>query len=287
MIYLLLSIAASSLIFVIFKLFERFKINTLQAIVVNYFVAFCTGIITYNGSTTVGEALQSPWFIRAILLGFVFISVFNLMAITTQKSGLSVVSVATKMSVIIPISFGIIYYNESVATLKITGICIALIAVYLSSVRASSGLSKNYLLFPFLILLGSGLIDVSLKFIEEQYLNASDAGIFSATIFCSAGIIGILIIGYQLVFKKIKLATKNIVAGIILGVPNYFSIYYLVKALRSEGLESSTIFTINNVSIVIVSTILGIVLFKERLLTKNWIGIALAILSIVFVSLSS
>lgn len=285
MTYLLLSIAASSLIFVIFKLFARYEVNTLQAIVVNYFVAFTTGVLTYDGNTTAQEVMHSGWFLGAIALGFVFISVFNLMAITTQKSGLSVVSVATKMSVIIPISFGILYYQESAAFLKIAGIILALVAVYLASVKEKSILTRTSLVLPFLILIGSGIIDVSLKYFEQAHVKETDAGIFSATIFLSAGVLGIILIAYYLIKSKTTLAFKNIIAGVILGVPNYFSIYFLVEALRIEGMDSSTIFTLNNVSIVIVSTVLGIFLFKERLLLKNWIGIGLAILSIVLVTL--
>ncbi len=286
MTYLLLSIAASSLIFVIFKLFARYNVNKLQAIVVNYVIAFTTGILTYTGDTTIQEATGSEWFIGALLLGLIFISVFNLMAITTQKSGLSVVSVATKMSVIIPITFGIFYYNESAAILKIVGIVLALIAVYLASVKDKSILKSNSLLFPFLILIGSGIIDVSLKYFEQAHVKDTDAGIFSATIFASAGVLGILFISVQLFRKKIQLELKNLIAGIVLGVPNYFSIYFLVQALRTDGLDSSTIFTLNNVSIVVLSTLLGIVFFKERLLLKNWMGIVLAVISIVLVTLA-
>lgn len=286
MIYLFLSIAASSLIFVIFKLFARYNINTLQAIVVNYCIAFTTGILTYTGDTTLSEAIQSPWFYGALALGIVFITVFNLMAITTQKSGLSVVSVATKMSVIIPITFGILYYKESAAFIKVIGIVLALIAVYLASTKEKSNPIKGSILLPFLILVGSGIIDVSLKFIEQAYVKEQDAGIFSATIFASAGVLGLLLIAYLIITGKTQIKLKNIIAGIVLGIPNYFSIYFLVQALRIEGMDSSSIFTLNNVSIVILSTVLGIILFKEKLAIKNWIGIGLAILSIVLVTLA-
>ena len=286
MIYLFLSIAASSLIFVIFKLFARYNINTLQAIVVNYWIAFITGVTTYTGDTTVSEALNAQWLYGALALGFVFISVFNLMALTTQKSGLSVVAVATKMSVIIPITFGILYYQESAAFIKILGIAIALVAVYLASSKEKSTLKKSSILLPFLILIGSGIIDVSLKYMEQAYVKDSDAGIFSATIFASAGVLGIVLIGYLLITGKTQLQLKNGIAGMVLGIPNYFSIYYLVEALRIEGMDSSSIFTLNNVSIVILSTLLGILIFKEKIAVKNWIGIGLAILSIVLVTLA-
>jgi uncharacterized membrane protein len=59
---------------------------------------------------------------------------------------------------------------------------------------------------------------------------------------------------------------------------------FLLKALQTEGLESSTLFTINNVSVVILTTVFALLLFKEKLIKKNWIGIGLAIISILLVA---
>ncbi|WP_299216417.1 DMT family transporter [uncultured Dokdonia sp.] len=288
MIYLLLSIASSCVIFVVFKLFARFKINTLQAIVFNYLTASTLGLFLSEGGITTDVIPQQDWFLGAVALGFLFILIFNLMAITTQRSGLSVVSVATKMSVVIPILFGILYYKESLGILKASGIIIALIAVYLASVKSKNGIpfKKTDLIFPALVFLGSGIIDVSIKYIEEKYLSTGNLPIFLTTVFGTAGMIGLLIIGSQLLRKRFTFSTKNILAGICLGVPNYGSMYFLVKALRNDAFESSTIFTMNNVGIVMISTLLGIALFTEKLQLKNWIGIALAVISIILVSLS-
>ena len=287
MIYLLLSIAASSFIFAIFKLFAKYEINTLHAIIVNYFVAFASGILFYQGPITITQIPSQNWFYSSIILGFIFISIFNLMAITTQKSGLSVVSVATKMSVVIPILFGVLYYKEAIGIYKVIGIITALIAVYLVSAKAKKEvtLKKKNLIFPILVFLGSGTIDTSLKFIEDRYISEGDVSIFSATVFLAAGVIGLLIIGYQIIKGTFKFEFKNVVAGVCLGVPNFFSIAMLLKALREPGFDSSTIFTINNVAIVMLSTILGILLFKEKLTTKNWIGILLAVGSILLVTI--
>ncbi|QIE60701.1 DMT family transporter [Rasiella rasia] len=287
MMYLLLSVLASTLIFVVFKLFSIFKVNTLHAIVVNYFVACVSGIIAFNGTITLATIPAYNWFFYAIALGSLFIIVFNLMAITTQRSGLSVVSVATKMSVVIPIIFGLLYYKDSLGIYKGVGILLALVAVYLASVKQKDGLAiqpKN-LIFPILVFLGSGIIDTSIKYIEGSFVAENDVPIFSATIFASAFSIGILVVIAQAIRGKFRFEFKNIIGGIVLGVPNYFSIYFLVKALRSDLLESSGIFTINNVGIVMLSTLVGIALFKEKLLLKNWIGILVAVLSIFLVAL--
>ena len=287
MIYLLLSILASTIIFIIFKLFEKFQINIFQAIVVNYCIAFTTGILSYNGTITISQLPNLDWFYNTLILGALFIIVFNLMGVTTQKNGLSVVSVATKMSVVVPVLFGLLYYNESLGTVKLIGIAIALIAVYLTSNKSKQGISVNRksIVLPILVFIGSGIIDTSIKFLEDTYVANNDVPLFSAIIFLAAAIIGFIFIIIQIIRGSFNFEFKNIIAGICLGVPNYFSIYFLVKTLRSDILESSGIFAINNISIVALSTFAGIFIFKEKLIRKNWIGIALAILSIILISI--
>ena len=285
MIYLLLSISASTLIFIIFKLFNRYDINTLHAIVINYFTACLFGVWSYKAPIDINAIITSEWIYGALILGFLFISIFNVMALTAQRNGLSVASVASKMSVIIPVIFGIYVYNEGVGFQKIIGIILALVSVYLTSVkpRGNDNVTKG-LWLPLLLFIGSGIIDTSIKYVETTYLPEGGIPIFSATIFAFAFIIGSCIICAKSLKQGLKLPLKTLIGGAILGIVNYFSIYYLLKALNFEGLESSTLFTVNNVAIVMLSTLLGLLLFKERISKMNWIGISLAIISIVIIT---
>lgn len=287
MIYLLISILASTLIFVIFTLLGKYKINTLQAIVVNYFTAFITGVLSSNETLNTKEIINKDWFYGALFLGFLFIIIFNIMALTAQRNGLSVASVSSKMSVIIPAIFGIYMYNESLSLLKTAGILLALLAVYLTSIKAKSGKThlKN-LWLPIVVFLGSGIIDTLLKYIETSYVSKNSISLFSATIFAIAGIIGIVIISAQAIKGELKFDYRSIFGGVALGIVNYYSIYMLLKALQINNFESSNIFTINNVSIVMFSTLLGLLFFKEKLNLLNWLGIAAAILSIALVTLA-
>ncbi len=292
MIYLLFSILAFTFIFVVFKLFEKFQINILHAIVVNYIVAFITSLIAYNNQADISQLsisiiIEMDWFYYTFILGILFIVVFILIAKTTQISGLSVASVATKMSVVIPIVFGLVYYKESLGFLKLLGILFALLAVYLVSNKSKTGISinKKDLILPILVFLGSGIIDTSIKYLEEAFVGEDDISIFSAILFLAAAIFGLIVVLFQAIRGNLKIELKNIIAGTLLGIPNYFSIYFLVKALRSDILESSGVFAINNVAIVTLSTIVGIILFQEKLLPKNWVGILLAIVSIILIAI--
>ncbi len=286
MIDLALSVLFSSLIFVIFKLFDTYKVQTLFAIITNYVVACTVGLLLYDGTVDLTTIPELPWFWGTFALGGLFIVVFNLMAATAQKVGVSVASVATKMSLVIPVLVGILFYKEALGTVKVIGIVMALTAVYFASVKAKTGeLKKTSILLPILVFLGSGLIDVSLNYFRDAYIAKEDFAVFSATVFGAAAFIGLFTILVKSLRQPLKTNFKNIIGGICLGVPNFFSIYFLLRALGNETLNSATVFTLNNVSIVLFSTLLGILLFKEKLLARNWLGIGLAIISIVLIAL--
>lgn len=287
MIYLVLSVVFATSLFVIFKYFEIFKVDTLKAIVVNYVVAFTLGFLLSENSISFTEIPSQPWFGGALVLGLLFVSIFFVMALTAQRNGVSVVSVAGKMSVVIPIIFGVILYNESLSIIKIVGIILAVFAVYLASVKENSAKhEKAGLLLPVILFLGSGTIDTTLKYVQNNYVAENEVAIFSGSLFGFAAFFGLLILIFKTIKKPESFGAKNLIAGIILGVPNYYSIVFLIKALQTKGFESSTLFTINNVGVVVISTLVGLLLFKESFSVKNKIGILLAITGIVLVAIA-
>lgn len=286
MIDLALSVLSSTLIFVAFKLFDVYKVQTLYAIITNYVVACLVGLFLYEGNVDVAQLTSTSWYWGPIALGVLFITIFNLMAKSTQVSGVSVTSVATKMSLVIPVVVGVAVYKEELSLLQIIGIVLALLAVYLSSQKEKGiTINRKDLLLPLLVFLGSGIIDTSIKYFEEEHLTDQEIPIFSSMVFGCAALTGLIFIGIKSFKTPLRVNFRNILGGIALGVPNYFSIFFLIRALRSDMLNSAAVFTLNNVAIVMLSTILGILLFKERLRPKNWGGVALAVLSIILVAL--
>lgn len=286
MLDLALSICFSSLIFVIFKLYEVYNIETVYAITTNYVVACIVGLYFYDEEIIPAEIIHQPWLLGTLFLGILFIVVFNLMARTSQRVGVSVASVATKMSLVIPVIFGVLVYNEKLGVIKVIGILLALAAVYFASIKEKQiSIKRSTLILPILVFLGSGIIDTSIKYAQEIHIEENEFPLFSATVFAAAAFTGIVFIGIRTFKTSFKINLRNILGGIALGVPNYFSIYYLLRALQNPSLNSASVFTINNVAIVMLSTLLGIILFREQISPKNWSGIALAIISIILVAI--
>ena len=286
MIYILLSVLFSSVLFIIIKLFANFKIDTLQALVVNYLTASGMGFFFFEEAFNPSEIICKQWFMGSFMLGLLFILIFYVTAITSQRNGLSVASVASKMSVIIPVLFGVLLYGDKITLIKIIGILLALVAVYFTSKKEKGSVTyNNNLVYPLLIFIGAGAIDTSLKYFQTFYLSDKEISLFSSNTFFAAFVFGIILLIAKSLKDGINIKVKNILGGIALGIPNYFSLHYLIKMLDSEVFESAIIFTIHNVAIVVITTLAGFFIFKEKISFRNWMGIALALIAILSVTI--
>ena len=276
--------------FIIFKSFDRFKVNTFTAIVINYFIAGVTGFATLGEAPSLKKISNAPWLFNSIVLGVIFISLFNVMAVTTQKLGASVASIANKMALIIPVSFAIFYYQDEVNAVKIIGIALALLGVYLSTYKTKvegHKIDKRLLVIPIILFLGSGFIDTFLKYNQDAYLNTNsfDAKLFPAMTFLTAFIIGVVV---MLVDKSKRSFTKNtLIGGVVLGVINYGSIFFLIQIFNHTSLESSVVFPINNMGVVLATAVASLIIFKEQFSLKNKVGIAVSILALSLIILSA
>jgi drug/metabolite transporter (DMT)-like permease len=284
MISLLLAILFSSFLYLIFKIYLKFKINTLHAIVFNYIFAFSVGFLTNPFHFNFNSLLNKPWLPSSIFLGFMFIFVFNILGKTTQVNGITAASVSSKMSMIIPILFGIFFFNENIGIYKIIGIVIAFFAVYFTSKKEKTEIHSSNLTLPTLLFLGAGIIDTCMNYTQHHYIQTDETCMFTSMTFVFAFMFGLLHLGYTSIKTKIEIKIKNIIAGIALGIPNYYSMFFLIKALQNQKLESATTFTLINIGVILLTAIFSIFLFKEKLKKYNYIGIILAIITVLLVT---
>lgn len=266
--------------------FEKKGVDTFQAIVFNYLTCAILGNALASQTILSGEVWLTGWFPYALVLGFLFIIVFNFIAQTAQKLGVSTSMVAAKLSVVIPVIATVILYNEPLNFMKISGILISLIAVYLISKKENEETHSAIKLFylPILVFIGSGCIDTLLNYTEQNYIPPFDVDSIITTIFCVAFLVGAIYLLLLLVIRKKTFAFKNLGWGILLGLPNYFSMFFLLKTLGQ--FQGSYIFPLNNIGIVAASTLAGVLVFKEKLSPQNKFGLILAILSILIISIS-
>ena len=285
MIPLLLSILSSSAIFAIFKLFERFKIDTFQAIVFNYFTAFFIGIILYGHQWNEKGFDEISWFFYAVICALLFIGLFLIMGRSSQINGVASTSVAVKMSTAISIILMIVGYSEKFTALKVSGILLALVSVFLVSYTKGKKAPASWMLL--VLFFGSGTLDFVLNYVQNFELKTISTALFSAFALGLAGVLGALILSVRIIQGSTKVELKNIAAGIVLGIPNYFSIYLLIHSYRTTGWQDSTVLAVTNVSVVLLSSLIGFLAFEENATSRKIIGLISAILAIVILSLAN
>ncbi len=279
MIYLALSLISSSAIFLLFKVFTSYNVNTLQAIVINYITATALGISLVSGELNAGSIEYSPLIRNGALLGFLFIGLFYLMAKISQDMGAGISSVATKLSLVIPaVIFMLVDSNDGFSWLKILALLISVPGVYFTVKNDEKG--KFSLLLPLLLFLGSGMLDFILAFTDQTYSTTNtDKILLTFLPFTVAGTTGLI----ALLFNKnqnLRFSKNTIIGGILLGIINFASIYFLLKTFENLDLVKSQIIPINNLGIVILSALCAFIFLDERLSKINKIGLVLSITAI-------
>lgn len=294
MIYLLLTVALNAYLIVAFKIFERFKVDSLQAIVANYWVCVVTGSI-FNGRFPVGmQSADQPWLGWALLMGAAFISIFNLIAYCTKEDGITTTTIANKLSMVIPVAFALWLYGDKMSVLKGLGILLAGPAVYLSSkTKEGDDSKKQNLWLAALLFVASGLLDTLVNYVAHEYFTTKDPAadeqgqtIYLIHAFTSAATIGTLLVGYLLVTGGRRFAARNLLAGLALGVPNFFSIYFLMRLLQTGFLPGSAAIPVNNIGIVLLASLTAIFFFKEKAGTPRIIGMVLSVAAILLIMFS-
>ncbi len=282
MIPLLFSILCSSLIFVLFKLFPKYRIDTFQAIVFNYFTAFICGIALFGNEWNNKALSAGNWPLFVLLSGVLFISLFLLMGKSSQQNGVALTSIAVKMSMAISVLFMIVLYKESLSVLKIMGVALAILGVFLVSFSQSKDKKVNSALWMlFFLFIGSGFLDFILNYVQRYELQFLSPSLFSAFGFGVAGIVGLGSLIFQIRSGNTKFSPRSVIAGIVLGIPNYFSIFLLMLSYKSTGWNDSTVLAITNVSVVMLAALIGFLAFKENVTVRKVFGLSAAIAAIV------
>ena len=282
---ILYTILLFNILVIIFKLFGKYRVDNLQALIINYLTAAVCASLYFDKEYHLLQIINSEWIFHAIIIGTLFIIVFNFYAIGIQKIGISISTLTSKISLIIPVTAAFILYPEKNNFNITTGaaITLAIIGIYLSLTKSGKiSFDKKYLWLIILIFTGQGFSDLVFNDFAQNYSNGVGY-LFFFILFISASISGSIILITRLIKGKAKLQTKSIVWGIIFGIPNFFSLVYFLKALELK--ESVIVLPIISMGIVISSSIIGSIIYKEEISRNNWIGISFSIFAIYILSL--
>jgi drug/metabolite transporter (DMT)-like permease len=283
MIWLILCVLSSAMIFVLFRSFPKWGAHTFPAIVVNYAVAATLGLFMLDDGYPLLEKTSETWVQGGLAIGVLFITLFYLMAFTSQRVGVGVTSVATKMSLVLPVAWFMLTDPEDQPTiLKVSAVSLAIVGVVLTSRRKRKGeFNWSYALFPVIIFIGSGIIDLTLGHFSQGHLQSeSDKYLFASTPFITAVVLGSGALVVRATQGKPIFNLPTLLGGALLGLVNFGSIYFIVLTFDARILDRSAIIPLNNLGTVLLSALAAGFLFRERFSRANLLGLALSIVAI-------
>lgn len=292
LVYLLLSVALSSGIFMVFKAVGRLKLELFPVVVINYLTCFLLGNLLLGSDHVLNsETIQLPGFFPTASMGLIFVGTFVLMGHSTHRAGASMSAMASKMSVVIPVLVAVIFLGENIGFKGIAGILLALISVYLVSTGSESstgsGLGSVSLgrFDPVLLLvfIGSGMVDAGLNLIKYADFKGFNNLQFATITFGGAAVVALMVSVFQLKSWKLFFlqgSSKGILLGILLGTINYFSIVAMYAAIDAYQGKTGIFFTLNNIGVLLLTVFLGYFL-GEKYNSKTLFGVFFAIIAIL------
>ena len=286
MINIIYTILLFNILIIGFKMFQKYKVDNLQALIANYLTGAVCSYLFLETTFSLDYILQVSWIYHAIIIGILFFIVFNLYSFGIQKVGISITTVANKMSLIIPVGAALLLYPKSNTfdLLKGVAFLLAIIGIYLSSTTGGKlNFNKKYLWLIVLVFIGQGISDAIFNDFAQKFPEEGSY-LFFMVLFFFASITGILILLGQSITSKKPLQLKNLFWGVIFGIPNFFSLVFFLKALEDPNISSAEVFPLVSMGVVVSSSVIGLLIFKEKLTQNNWIGILLSICAIYLFS---
>ncbi len=282
MVALLFSVLCSVLIAFILKINEIKSGDRLVVLGANYLIATLLGILLwYIGSR--GEiTLKLPVILFAAVFGICFVVAFFAYMKSVRTVGMSLATLVVRLSIVLPLIFSAVFYTEIPTVFQWFGIILTLFTLILFSTSIRRDRTKEYtpegIFYLFLMFVVLGLNDFSMKVFRE-WQPSGDRGLFLLVLFGMATLFS----GMLIVYKKRTIYSRDVVRGAVLGVPNLFSTYFLIAALRA--LPGIVVYPLVNVSIVVLTALGGLVIWREHLNKMGWFSLGLAIVAILFLSM--
>ena len=301
--YLILAIICSATIALIFKYTESSSRNRYVITSANYFIAFSTSLVMiildgtligltktisfseelngiFSGKTSEFSTYGSV--VWAIMVGSFFGGFFFLSFIYYQKSvrknGVGISGTFAKLGILIPMIFSIILWREFPTALQWVGISLALVSIVMVNL-SFKGIQKIDV-EPTLIMLFifGGLAEFSNK-IYQKYAMSDYKSVFLFFIFFVAFLISVVYTKK----KKAKVTRKDVLTGFAVGIPNLFSSFFLILSL--DTLTTSVAFPLFSAGSILLITLGGYAIFKEKISRKNQWAIGLILVALVLLNI--
>ena len=283
--YLIISVVCSVLVSVLLKLMQRRGVDTSQAITWNYLAASVLCFLLLDPPLAALAHADAPH-LELALLALLLPGIFLALSASVRAAGIVRTDVAQRMSLVLSLLAAFLWFGEQPDTLRIAGLALGVAAIACLVARPgrdAPGEGWKAWALPLLVLVGYASVDVLLK-----HLSAAGTP-FAASLqaaFVAAFLVMLAVQVLRAWRTRTAITRQGLWSGLLLGALNFANILFYVKAHRALPDSPAVVFSMMNIGVVVLGTLVGVFGFGERLNRVNLLAIPLAIVAIGLIAAS-
>ena len=219
-----------------------------------------------------------------VLLGLLFgvvTALSNLFKMLSLSNGpMNITLLVTTSSMVIPTMSGV-FFGEAFSLAKLFVVVILIWFIYLSVSKSDdTKIGRKWFLFCLLAFLFQGTVGVLQKIHQNSAHKTEVSGFLFVAFICAIIFCFIRNRGFN---QKIELDKKMVIIGLICGGCSFGMNY--INLILSGLLPSQLFFPLINGSAIVLSSIMSVIIFKERLSKRQTIGLVGGIVSLIAICL--
>ncbi len=282
MLYLILAVAASAAMAIVLKCFRNQKGNRYGILLGNYLTCVVISFFMLPDRHLIGTG---SWItlVCGIGGGIFFVLALICMQSSIRSNGAGLTSAFARLGLIIALGVSILLFRERPSAMRLVGIGLAMAAIIvLRSDGTTQKRGRSGFVLLLLTLAASGCADAMAK-VFEQFGSDSEDKLYFFWLFVTAVLLCAVLAAAEGARGKKKLYPGAFAAGILVGIPNYFSSFLLLRAL--QALPATVVYPTYSVATILLVLGLSAVFFRERLTKRQRPGILLILAALALLNL--
>lgn len=275
---LILAIASSALVSITMR-FSGSKIkNNLSMLAVNYIM--CTFLAwAYTGLGSLYPAVDGSQTaaVFGAVNGVLYLAGFVLLQRNIRTNGVVLSATFIKLGLLVSMAVSVIFFGERPEVWQWAGFALAVTAIVLMNYRPGEGKAGNIAGLLLLLLAGGGGDAMSKVF--EELGNPALSDYFLVVTFGAA----LLLCLGLCIAEKEKMGRWEVLFGLLIGIPNFFSAKFLLGAL--QDIAAVIVYPVYSVATILTVTVTGVLVFREKLEKKQWLALGMILVALVLLNI--
>ena len=275
--YLILAILSSAMVSITMRASEKYITNKMAMFMSNY--AICIALsAAFMDWKNVSAGLGVPALVLGVISGILYLVSFIFLKYNMQHNGIVLSSTFMKLGVLIPTIMAVVVFHEMPKWTQVLGICISIFAIVIIHFEKEALQESNKKIWLLLLLVLSGFTD-SMANIYEQVGSPEGKDGYLLITFFTAFVLATVFACRD----KNKITRKDLLFGMLIGIPNYFSARFLLLALGS--VDAVLAYPMYSVATMIVIMLAGVLAFREQLSKKKAVALAMIVVAVCLLNM--